>query len=53
LLEGNHRSTAMTVRPYQSALQVSMDRNSDHDASLMALASVRLRTMLLDRLELL
>jgi hypothetical protein len=44
-VEGNHRSTAMSSRPYQAALYSSMDRSSDHDASLTARARLRLRTM--------
>ncbi len=46
LLLGYHRSIAITSRPYQSALYSNWRRNSDHDASDIALASEWLRTML-------
>ena len=47
LLEGYQRSMATTVRPYQPALYSSWRTNSPQFASLIALASVGLRTIFL------
>lgn len=44
--EGNHRSTAITSRPYHWALYSSMEQNSLQLASEMARASFRFLTML-------
>ena len=44
--DGYHRSTVITRRPYLAALYPVMTRKVPHPQSEIALASVRLRTML-------